>query len=83
MKMFNMIGIDERTGSGVPDIYAVWDTQGWVSPKVEEQFDPDRTILTLSFIDKQAETNKRQKQLKISDELLNISQSKEAAKQWT
>ena len=76
MKMFNMIGIGERTGSGVPDIYAVWDTQGWVSPKFEEQFDPDRTI-------KQAETNKRQKQLKISDELLNISQSKEAAKRWT
>ena len=83
MKMFNLIGSGERTGSGVPDIYAVLDTQGWVSPKVEEQFDPDRTILTLSFIDKQAETNKRQKQLKISDELLNISQSKEAAKQWT
>ena len=25
MKMFNMIGIGERAGSGVPDIFAVWE----------------------------------------------------------
>lgn len=55
MKMFNMIGIGERAGSGVPDIYAVWDLQGWESPSVEEQYNPDRTILTLTFIKKQAE----------------------------
>ena len=36
MKMFNMIGIGERAGSGVPDIYAVWENQGWIAPKVEE-----------------------------------------------
>lgn len=49
MKMFNMIGIGERAGSGVPDIYAVWDVQGWIAPMVEEQYKPDRTLLTLSF----------------------------------
>ena len=49
MKMFNMIGIGERAGSGVPDIYAVWDAQGWIAPMVEEQYKPDRTLLTLSF----------------------------------
>ena len=49
MKMFNMIGIGERAGSGVPDIYAVWDAQGWIAPEVEEQYNPDRTLLTLSF----------------------------------
>ena len=65
MKMFNMIGIGERAGSGVPDIYAVWEAQGWKAPEVEEQYNPDRTILTLSF-EKQAtktsDKNKRQKQ---------------------
>ena len=55
MKMFNMIGIGERAGSGVPDIYAVWDSQGWREPVIEEQYNPDRTILTLVFIPKQAE----------------------------
>ena len=57
MKMFNMIGIGERAGSGVPDIYAVWETQGWREPVVEEIYNPDRTILTLSF-----EKSKQKKQ---------------------
>lgn len=55
MKMFNMIGIGERAGSGVPDIYAVWDSQDWKEPTVEEQYNPDRTILKLSLVKKQAE----------------------------
>ena len=55
MKMFNMIGIGERAGSGVPDIYAVWDSQGWKEPIVEEQYNPDRTILKLSLVKNQAE----------------------------
>ena len=59
MKMFNMIGIGERAGSGVPDIFAVWDSQGWKAPEVEEQFNPDRTILTLSFIGRSAEKSDR------------------------
>ena len=53
MKMFNMIGIGERAGSGVPDIYAVWESQGWQELTVEEQYNPDRTILKLSLDKKQ------------------------------
>lgn len=49
MKMFNLIGIGERAGSGVPDIYSVWDRQGWEQPEVEERYSPDRTVLTLKF----------------------------------
>ena len=55
MKMFNMIGVGERAGSGVPDIFEVWTAQVWVPPVVEEQYDPDRTILTLSFVKEQEE----------------------------
>ena len=51
MKMFNMIGIGERAGSGVPDIYSVWENQGWTAPQVVEEYSPDRTILKLSLID--------------------------------
>ena len=50
MKMFNMIGIGERAGSGVPDIYSVWESHGWIEPQVIEKYSPDRTILKLSFI---------------------------------
>ncbi len=55
MKMFNMIGIGERAGSGVPDIYSVWKSQGWVEPQVIEEYAPDRTILKLSFVPEEPE----------------------------
>jgi len=50
MKMFNLIGIGERAGSGVPDIFATWENEGWDSPIVEEQYNPDRTVLTLPLM---------------------------------
>lgn len=49
MKMFNLINIGERAGSGVPNIFNVWEDEDWVEPVIEEKFDPDRTILTLEF----------------------------------
>ena len=57
MKMFNLIGIGERAGSGVPDIYGVWEQQGWEKPEVTEEYGPDRTILKLSFVKKVAIKN--------------------------
>ena len=59
MKMFNLINIGERSGSGVPNIFNTWEDKGWKEPVIEERFDPDRTILTLEFVEKQA--------IKISD----------------
>ena len=61
MKMFNMINIGERSGSGVPLIFHTWEDQGWKEPVIEERFDPDRTILSLDFSPKQAKKNKRRK----------------------
>lgn len=55
MKMFNLIRIGERAGSGVPDIFSVWESEGWADPVVEELYRPDRTVLKLSFIDKSNE----------------------------
>ena len=73
MKMFNLINIGERSGSGGPNIFNTWDDQGWKEPVIEERFDPDRTTLTLEFINKTneektakktSEENKRRKQAK-------------------
>ena len=52
MKMFNLINIGERSGSGVPNTFNTWNDQGWKEPVIEERFDPDRTTLTLEFIKK-------------------------------
>lgn len=76
MKMFNMIGIGERAGSGVPDIFSVWEQEGWKEPEIVEQHGPDRTILTLSLIKKSA--------IKISDKKSAIKsiQLKKRRKNW-
>lgn len=50
MKMFNLINIGERAGSGVPDIFAVWHQENWQEPQIIESFSPDRTILKLPLI---------------------------------
>ena len=73
MKMFNLVNIGERSGSGVPNIFNTWEDQGWKEPVIEERFDPDRTILTLEFVDKtnkekNGEENKRRKQAKKTSE---------------
>lgn len=52
MKMFNLIGIGERAGSGVPNIYDIWNNEGWDNPTVEEEYGPDRTRLTLPLLSK-------------------------------
>ena len=49
MKMFDLINIGARAGSGVPNIFNVWADGGWEEPVIEERFDPDRTVLSLSF----------------------------------
>jgi predicted HTH transcriptional regulator len=47
LKMFNLIGVGERAGSGIPNLYQVWADEKWVAPTYEEEFGPDRTTLKL------------------------------------
>lgn len=52
--MFNLVDIGERAGSGIPKIMNIWNDEGMKEPVITEEFDPDRTILTLSLEKKQA-----------------------------
>lgn len=73
MKMFNLINIGERSGSGVPHIFNIWEDEGWTEPVIEERFDPDRTILMLEFVEKQAKkTSEENKRRKTSDNIAKI-----------
>ena len=47
MKMFNLINVGERAGSGIPTIYQACTEQGWKEPIILEEFEPARTTLTL------------------------------------
>ena len=49
LKIFNLIDIGERAGSGIPNIFRVWREQGWTAPVISENFDPDRIMLSLAF----------------------------------
>ena len=49
MKMFNLIGIGERAGSGVPDLFEVWQQYADELPIINERFEPDRTIVSLTL----------------------------------
>ncbi len=57
IKMFNLIGVGKRAGSGIPNIFGVWKKQGLAAPVITESFDPDRITLSLT-LDKMS--NKKQ-----------------------
>lgn len=50
IKMFNLINVGERSGSGIPKIFAAWEGEGWKRPELKESFEPDRTTLSLDFV---------------------------------
>ena len=51
MKMFNLIDVGERAGSGIPSIFSVWKQQGWDDPVIAQDFEPNRILLSLPFKD--------------------------------
>ncbi|MDR1831945.1 MAG: hypothetical protein LBQ97_04325 [Fusobacteriaceae bacterium] len=53
-----MLNIGERSGSGIPSIYEVWENEGFPPPILKEDFNPDRTTLSL-VLKKTSEKNKR------------------------
>ena len=56
IKMFNLIDIGERSGSGIPNSFSVWKKQGWPAPVITESFEPDR--ITLSLLISESSDNK-------------------------
>lgn len=49
MKMFNLINVGERAGSGIPNIFDVWKKQAWPEPVLNEEFSPERITLCLAL----------------------------------
>ena len=75
--MFNLINIGERAGSGVPNIFNTWADQGWPEPIIEEEFDPDRTILVLTIKKKRrTKTSSKKQAIKTSDKTSNKTSNK-------
>lgn len=49
-KMFNLLGVGERAGSGLENIQLAWKEQEWIAPDLEESYAPDRITLTLRTV---------------------------------
>ncbi len=49
IKMFNLVNVGERAGSGIPNIFNVWKKQGFPAPDISESFEPDRITLSLAL----------------------------------
>ncbi|MFP3380015.1 putative DNA binding domain-containing protein, partial [Bacillus sp. SIMBA_069] len=47
-KMFMQLGLGERAGSGIENIHLAWKEQHWKYPDLMEEYQPERTILTLT-----------------------------------
>lgn len=46
-KMFQLVGLGEQAGSGIPRIFKDWTGQHWRAPSLEERREPDQTLMTL------------------------------------
>ena len=46
--IFSLIGIGERSGTGLSNLYALWDQHGFATPVIREEFDPEKTIVNIA-----------------------------------
>lgn len=49
-KMFQLVGLAEQAGSGLPKVYRNWKKQHWRRPELLEQINPEQTILRLRMV---------------------------------
>ena len=47
LRMFSLINIGERAGSGIDELFHGWQEAGFAAPSYEVSYGPDRTVLTL------------------------------------
>ena len=69
MKMFNLLGIGERAGSGVPRIMKIWKELDFDEPEFEEKLETCRTRINLPFSKKRTKEKfiAEKSAIKISD----------------
>lgn len=47
--MFSLIDVGERSGSGLCDLFQIWQDSGFAPPVISESMNPDRVTLTLQI----------------------------------
>lgn len=72
LKMFNLINIGERAGSGIPNIMSIWAEQKWSEPTITQTFEPERTTLTLSLGNSRTKNGDKKVAIKSGDKKVAI-----------
>jgi predicted HTH transcriptional regulator len=72
MKMFALILIGERAGSGLYGIHAVWEENKLSRPVLIEQFNPDRVVLKLQIETEKIGVDKNTTQDTTQDKIMNF-----------
>ena len=49
-KMFQLVGLGEQAGSGIPKIYSNWKQQHWQLPELWEELEPEQTLLAMKMV---------------------------------
>lgn len=76
LKMFNLINVGERAGSGIPNIMSIWGQQNWEEPMIIQSFEPERTTLVLSLkLPKGKSVGDKKSVIKIGDKKSAITES--------
>ena len=57
-RMFHLIGVGDGSGKGLARIRRIWTQRGWNSPRLLEEFNPDRVVLILPLTKGEEERRK-------------------------
>jgi ATP-dependent DNA helicase RecG len=49
-KMFQLVGLGEQAGSGIPKIWRNWQQEHWRAPHLAESVEPEMTLLKLTMV---------------------------------
>lgn len=83
MKMFSLLDIGERAGSGIPNIFHVWKEGDFADqPALVEEFQPERVTLTLPLATKE-DLDGANNKTTINNDKTTINNDKSAAKPVT
>ena len=55
--IFSLIGIGERSGTGLSNLYALWEQHGFATPVIREEFDPEKTIVNIATEPNQSDSD--------------------------
>ena len=72
-RMFQMLGLGDKAGSGIDKIRSSWKAQHWQSPSLEERTRPDRVNLTLPMVSLLPDTALTELQVRFGDQLGSLS----------